>query len=130
MLSEYAAWVQEPSTVGRMSRWKQTYLVVTACRILDTIREGGVATKREALAERRPERDGGIVGLRHQWRLGLRGRLKPSAMERRELVVGDAVRLVPKRAGNVDRTRPGRSRKRGIPPGPLFPRPQSAGSQK
>jgi hypothetical protein len=49
MLASYAAWAPEPSPVGRMSRWKQPYLVVTVCRILFTWAEGSVPSKLEAL---------------------------------------------------------------------------------
>lgn len=59
MLDSYAAWAPEPSGVGRMSRWKQTYLVTTVCRIRLTREEGRVPSKPEALAwgrEHLPER--------------------------------------------------------------------------
>lgn len=50
MLDSYAEWAPEPSPVGRMSRWKQPYLVATGCRILFTWAEGTVPSKPEALA--------------------------------------------------------------------------------
>jgi hypothetical protein len=50
MLDSYAAWAPEHSPVGRMSRWKQPYLVATVCRILFTWEEGTVPSKPEALA--------------------------------------------------------------------------------
>lgn len=50
MLDSYAAWAPETSPVGRMSRWKQPYLVVTVCRILFTRSEGTVPSKPAALA--------------------------------------------------------------------------------
>jgi hypothetical protein len=50
MLASYAAWAPEPSPVGRMSRWKQTYLVATICRILLTRANGHVPSKPDALA--------------------------------------------------------------------------------
>jgi hypothetical protein len=42
-LADYAAWGLEP---GAMTAWKQTYLVVTLCRILRTIEHGDVRSKR------------------------------------------------------------------------------------
>lgn len=45
---EYAEWAAEPTEAGPMSRWKQSYLVLTFCRLLHTIREGTVASKPEA----------------------------------------------------------------------------------
>jgi hypothetical protein len=50
MLCACAAWAPEPCAVGRMSRWKQTYLVVTVCRIALTRSDGHVPSKPEALA--------------------------------------------------------------------------------
>ncbi len=47
-LREYAEWAPEPTEAGPMSRWKQPYLVLTFCRILHTIENGHVATKRTA----------------------------------------------------------------------------------
>jgi predicted nucleotidyltransferase len=45
---EYAEWAPEPTEAGPMSRWKQPYLVLTFCRLLQTIEEGRVASKGEA----------------------------------------------------------------------------------
>lgn len=45
---EYAEWAPEPTEAGPMSRWKQSYLVSTFCRLLHSIRTGTVVTKREA----------------------------------------------------------------------------------
>jgi predicted nucleotidyltransferase len=45
---EYAEWVLKPTKAGPMSRWKQPYLVLTFCRLLHTLAEGHVASKREA----------------------------------------------------------------------------------
>jgi predicted nucleotidyltransferase len=42
-MHEYAAWA-----AGPMSDWKQTYLVVTACRILYTLETGEVASKQRS----------------------------------------------------------------------------------
>ena len=47
-LREYVEWAPEPTRLGRMSRWKQPYLVLTLCRILNTIETGRVASKRDA----------------------------------------------------------------------------------
>jgi hypothetical protein len=41
---DYADWARE----GPMSRWKQPYLVLTLCRLLFTLVNGRVASKREA----------------------------------------------------------------------------------
>ena len=48
MAQEYAAWAQEPTEAGPMSRWKQPYLVLTVCRILHTTATATVGSKREA----------------------------------------------------------------------------------
>jgi predicted nucleotidyltransferase len=45
---EYAEWAPEPTKAGPMSRWKQTNLVLTFCRLLSTIATGTVSTKPEA----------------------------------------------------------------------------------
>ena len=45
---EYADWASLPTDMGSMSRWKQPYLVLTFCRLLHTLVEGHVASKREA----------------------------------------------------------------------------------
>ena len=47
-LREYVEWAPEPTRAGRMSRWKQPYLVLTLCRILNTIETGRVASKHDA----------------------------------------------------------------------------------
>jgi predicted nucleotidyltransferase len=49
LLDEYVAWAPEPTNAGRMSRWKQPYLVTTYCRILHTIDSGRIVSKRAAL---------------------------------------------------------------------------------
>lgn len=45
---EYAEWAPEPTEAGPMSRWKQPYLVITFCRLLFTLFEGYVPSKRDA----------------------------------------------------------------------------------
>ena len=45
---EYAEWAPEPTRAGPMSRWKQPYLVLTFCRLLYTLTEARVVSKREA----------------------------------------------------------------------------------
>lgn len=45
---EYAEWATEPTEAGPMSRWKQPYLVLTFCRLLFTLSEGRVPSKRAA----------------------------------------------------------------------------------
>jgi hypothetical protein len=45
---EYAEWAGEPTEAGAMSRWKQSYLVLTFCRLLHGTQTGTVVTKREA----------------------------------------------------------------------------------
>jgi len=47
-LPELAAWAHAPTKAGRMSRWKQPYLVLTCCRMLHTLASERVASKREA----------------------------------------------------------------------------------
>lgn len=47
-IDEYVAWAAEPTEAGPMSRWKQPYLVLTFCRLLNTLETGKVASKREA----------------------------------------------------------------------------------
>jgi len=47
-MREYADWAPEPTKAGPMSRWKQPYLVLTFCRLLYTLTEGRVGSKREA----------------------------------------------------------------------------------
>jgi hypothetical protein len=47
-IAEYAAWAPLPTKAGGMSRWKQTYLVVTFCRLLHTLECGRVVSKRTA----------------------------------------------------------------------------------
>jgi hypothetical protein len=48
-VDEYVEWAPEPTKAGRMSRWKQPYLVTTLCRILHTLETGRVSTKRASL---------------------------------------------------------------------------------
>jgi predicted nucleotidyltransferase len=45
---EFAEWASEPTNTGDMSEWKQTYLVVTFCRILSTLATSEVMSKRAA----------------------------------------------------------------------------------
>lgn len=45
---EYADWARTPTEVGTISRWKQTYLVLTFCRLLFTLFHRRIASKREA----------------------------------------------------------------------------------
>ena len=45
---EYAAWAPEPTQTGDMSQWKQSYLVLTCCRLLATLARGEVLSKRAA----------------------------------------------------------------------------------
>jgi predicted nucleotidyltransferase len=45
---EYAEWAPEPTEAGPMSRWKQSYLVLTFSRLLHTVRTGTVTTKSRA----------------------------------------------------------------------------------
>lgn len=47
-LREYVEWALEQTKTGGMSRWSQPYLVLTFCRILNTIESGRVASKHEA----------------------------------------------------------------------------------
>ena len=47
-VTEYADWAAEPTGDGGMSRWKQPYLVLTFCRLLHTLADGRVTSKREA----------------------------------------------------------------------------------
>jgi predicted nucleotidyltransferase len=47
-IHEYAEWASEPTEAAPMSRWMQPYLVVTFCRLLFTLSEGRVPSKREA----------------------------------------------------------------------------------
>ncbi len=47
-LSELAAWASAPTKAGEMSRWKQPYLVLSACRMLHTLADARVSSKREA----------------------------------------------------------------------------------
>jgi len=49
-IREFAAWAPEPTKAGPMSRWKQPYLVLTFCRMLHTLQNARVASKREAAA--------------------------------------------------------------------------------
>jgi hypothetical protein len=43
---EYAAWAPAPTKAGGMSKWKQTFLVLTFCRTLHSLVSGRVASKR------------------------------------------------------------------------------------
>lgn len=47
-LREYVEWAPEQTQAGRMSQWKQPYLVLTLCRILNTLEKGGIASKHDA----------------------------------------------------------------------------------
>lgn len=47
-IAEYAEWAPRPTEAGPMSRWKQPYLVLTFCRLLFSLAEGTVRSKREA----------------------------------------------------------------------------------
>ena len=47
---EYAESARESTEAGPMSRWEQSYLVITFCRLLFTLSEGRVASKGEAAA--------------------------------------------------------------------------------
>ncbi len=49
VLAELLRYAGQPSSVGRMSCWMQTFLVTTLCRILDTAATGTVVSKRAAL---------------------------------------------------------------------------------
>lgn len=60
-VQEYADWAAEsPAEAGPMSRWKQPYLVLTFCRLLFTVAEGRVASKRDAA-------DWAAATLDHEW---------------------------------------------------------------
>jgi len=48
LLPEYAAWARSCGEAGTMSRWQQPYLVLTLCRILHSIDNGTVVSKRTA----------------------------------------------------------------------------------
>jgi hypothetical protein len=47
-LEEWAEWAPEPTKAGPMSRWKQTLLVLSYCRMLHTLATGRVSSKRAA----------------------------------------------------------------------------------
>jgi len=47
-IREYAHWARDPTEPEPMSRWKQPYLVLTFCRLLFTLVNAQVASKREA----------------------------------------------------------------------------------
>jgi predicted nucleotidyltransferase len=47
MMREWAPWAREPTRVGGMSQWKQTLLVLSYCRMLQTLAVGRVTSKRE-----------------------------------------------------------------------------------
>ena len=42
---EFAAWATSPTKAGGMSRWKQPYLVLNCCRMLQTLETGEIASK-------------------------------------------------------------------------------------
>ena len=44
---EFAEWAPGATRAGGMSRWKQPYLVINLCRMLQTLETGAVASKRE-----------------------------------------------------------------------------------
>lgn len=48
LMPEYAAWALASAKAGAMSRWQQPYLVLTLCRMLHTVHQGTVASKRES----------------------------------------------------------------------------------
>jgi predicted nucleotidyltransferase len=58
---EYAEWAPAPTKAGGMSQWKQTYLVLTFCRMLHSLASGRVASKRES-------GEWAIASLDPQWR--------------------------------------------------------------
>ena len=43
---DYAAWAPAPTRAGGMSEWKQTFLVLTFCRMLHSLASGRVVSKR------------------------------------------------------------------------------------
>lgn len=45
---ELAEWAPSPTKAGGMSRWMQPYLVLSSCRMLQTIEDGKVTSKKEA----------------------------------------------------------------------------------
>lgn len=47
-MPEWAEWAPGPTKAGGMSRWKQPYLVLNGCRMLCTLENGRVTSKREA----------------------------------------------------------------------------------
>jgi hypothetical protein len=54
---DYVAWAHDDEP---MRRWKQTYVVVTLCRLLYTVATGTVATKPEAV-------EWALAGLSPEW---------------------------------------------------------------
>ncbi len=61
-IDEYAAWAPEPTEAEPMSRWKQPYLVITFCRLLNTLAtEGGFEAGSDRLGSRRRGRGVGIA---------------------------------------------------------------------
>lgn len=46
-MDEFAEWAPGPTKAGGMSRWKQPYLVLNFCRMLQTVENGRVTSKRE-----------------------------------------------------------------------------------
>jgi hypothetical protein len=47
-IAECAGWAPEPTKTGGMSRWKQPYLVLTFCRMLNTLETATVLSKADA----------------------------------------------------------------------------------
>jgi predicted nucleotidyltransferase len=45
-MREWASWAREPTRTGGMSQWKQTLLVLSYCRMLQTLEAGRVTSKR------------------------------------------------------------------------------------
>lgn len=45
-MDEFAAWAPAPTRAGGLSRWKQPYLVLSFCRMLNTLESGEIASKR------------------------------------------------------------------------------------
>ena len=47
-MPEWVEWAPAPTKAGRMSRWKQAYLVLSFCRMLHTLDSGRLASKQQA----------------------------------------------------------------------------------
>jgi hypothetical protein len=47
-MQEYAKWAPSPTKAGRMSQWKQVFLVTSFCRMRHTLECGRVSSKRAA----------------------------------------------------------------------------------